>query len=555
MARSIEQIKAESRHLRGHVYDDLYNRDDSGVSEDSRQLMKFFGMYQQEDRDQRRAWKSAGLNPEHRFMVRVALAGGDMAAEQYLAIDALADDLGLGHFRLTSRQAVQLHGVHKGDLPELIQHLYQLGATTLAGCGDVERNVMCCPAPDGGGLVDEVRCLAQRVSHELKPQTRAYLELFVEGRKVWDVAEEEPLYGETYLPRKFKTGMAVQGDNCIDVYSQDIGLVAHPDSTGHLAAITVLVGGGLGHSHGVLRTHPVLAKPLGTVAPQDLLAVVTAILTVQRDYGNRDDRRFARMKYLVEAWGIDSFRQEVERRAGLSLEPPLPLGWQEAADHLGYHAISQNRGYLGLYIPQGRIAGTLKEVLRGIVADYRPALRITPQQNLLLLDLDRDVAFTIQDRLEAQGYLRAERLTPMRRAAMACVALPTCGLALAEAERVFLPLQQQIEEEWVKLGFRDMPLVVRMTGCPNNCVRAELAEIGFVGAAPGKYHIYLGGNRLGTRLNHKFRERVPYEELFRAIQPLLHWYAQERVADQSFGDWVESLGVDRLAARLEEVTS
>ncbi|MCY0878359.1 MAG: NADPH-dependent assimilatory sulfite reductase hemoprotein subunit [Firmicutes bacterium] len=555
MARSIEHIKQASHHLRGQVYDDLYHRPESGVSEESRQLMKFFGMYQQEDRDFKKLWKSEGKEPEHRFMVRVALAGGDMTADQYLALDALADAVGLGHFRLTSRQAVQIHGVHKGDLPALVQRLHQTGATSLAGCGDVERNVMCCPAPDAGGVRDEVRALAHQLASDLKPQTRAYLELFVEGRKVLEAVEEEPLYGEAYLPRKFKTGMAIAGDNCVDVYSHDIGLVAHPSPGGHLEAVTVLVGGGLGHSHGVQRTHPVLAQPLGTIAAEEVGRVATAIVTVQRDYGNREDRRFARMKYLVEAWGIDAFREEVERRAGLKLDAPRELTWQDQADHLGYHPLSDAKGYLGIYIPGGRIVGRLKETLRELVAEYRPHLRATPQQNLLWLDLTEREAQTIQARLEAAGCPPAETLSPTRRISMACVALPTCGLALAEAERVFFPLHQRIEEEWTTLGLREVPLVVRMTGCPNNCVRSELAEIGFVGSAPGRYHIYLGGNRSGTRLSRKFRERVPYEELFSTIQPLLHWYARERAEGQGFGDWVEAMGVDTLAARLEEVRS
>lgn len=554
MGKSVELIKAESRHLRGRVYEEVYQSVDLGVSEESRQIMKFFGLYMQEDRDERKVRKAQGLDPNLTFMVRVALAGGRLTADQYLALDALSDEIGLGHFRLTSRQAVQVHGIAKQGVPHLISTLHQLGATTLAGCGDVERNVMTCPIPDGG-IRDQVADIADQLARYLKPKTGAYLELFVNGQKVYDIQEEEPLYGDTYLPRKFKTGFAVEGDNCTDVYSDDLGIVAHPGPEGDLAAFTVIAGGGLGHSNGIPKTKAFLGQVLGRVHPEDLTRVVEAIVLTQRDHGNREDRKYARMKYLVEAWGIEAFRAEVERRAGVRFEAGEAPVFGPPQDHLGWHPTREGRRYLGLFIPQGRVVGGVREALYEIVDRFRPELRVTAQQNLLLLDVTEEARFEIEKLWQARGLDRAELMHAVSRVSMACVALPTCGLALAEAERVFPQLLGQIDVAWTRLGLAAMPLVVRMTGCPNNCVRSEMAEIGFVGASPGKYQVYLGGNPQGTRLAQKFRERVPLDALIPTIEPLLTWYAHERKAGQAFGDWVVEQGVETLTERLQEGVS
>lgn len=555
MGKSIEDIKAESHHLRGHVYEDMFESGDSRVSEDSRQIMKFFGMYLQEDRDERHARKVQGLDPNFTFMVRIALFGGRLTAHQYLAIDALADEIGAGHFRLTSRQAIQIHGIAKDGLPHLVSRLQAIDTTTLAGCGDVERNVMCCSAPDAGGIRDQVAAIADRLACHLKPKTGAYLELFVNGQKVHDIQEEEPLYGETYLPRKFKTGFAIAGDNCTDVLSDDIGVVAHPDKHGNIARFTILAGGGLGHSHGVSKTRAILAKPLGSIRPDRLVEVVEAIITIQRDQGNREDRRFARMKYLVDSWGVDLFRAEVERRSGVIFEPAEALNFSAPTDHLGWHAVNEDQGYLGLFIPGGRVQKQGRLALQEIVKTFNPDLRVTAQQNLLLWGLSESASREVNEIWRGYGLKPAETMPPTLRVSMACVALPTCGLALAEAERVFPAVLEQVDRIWTKLGLSAEPLVVRMTGCPNNCVRSEMAEIGFVGSGPGKYHIYVGGGPQGTRLAAKFRERVPLAALVPTIEPLLTWYAQDHQRGQSFGDWVAQVGVESLQERLQEVTS
>lgn len=548
MAKSVEQIKSESRHLRGHLYEEVFESLEPGVSEESRQMMKFFGMYMQDDRDQRRARKEAGLHPAHTFMARIALAGGHLHADQYLAIDDLSDDIGRGDFRLTSRQAIQIHGIAKRGLLPLVSRLHEIGTSTLAGCGDVERNIMTCPVPDGGNIRDQVRDIAESLSRTLKPRTAAYVELFVEGQKVYDVREEEPLYGDTYLPRKFKTGFAIEGDNCTDVLSDDIGIVAHTNDQRGLDSFTVIAGGGLGHSHGIPKTRAFLGQPLGRIRPEHLEDVVKAIVTIQRDYGNREDRRYARMKYLVDNWGLDVFRTQVEARSHIRFAPPGALGFQGAEDHLGWHP---SEGYLGLFVPQGRIVGNVRQALSHIVRAIRPDLRVTPQQNLLLVGLDETQKREAERIWRAHGLERAEALLPVSRISMACVALPTCSLALAEAERVFPELMRRLEREWMRLGLRSVSIVVRMTGCPNNCVRSEMAEIGFVGSSPGKYHIYLGGSPSGTRLATKFCERVPFDALIPTVLPLLEWYAKEREPQQAFGDWVYDVGMPLLAKEVQ----
>ncbi len=552
MAKSVEQIKAESHHLRGHLYEEVFESLEPGVSEESRQVIKFFGMYMQDDRDQRRARKEDGLDPAHTFMVRIAIPGGRLRADQYLAIEDLSDDIGRGDFRLTSRQAIQVHGIAKGKLSPLVSRLHKIGISTLAGCGDVERNIMTCPVPDGGGVRDQVRSVAESLSKTLKPRTGAYVELFVEGQRVYGIREEEPLYGDTYLPRKFKTGFAIEGDNCTDVFSDDIGIVAHADDQGDLENFTVIVGGGLGHSHGIPKTRAFLGQLLGRIRPENLEVVVKAIMTIQRDYGNREDRRYARMKYLVDNWGLDVFRTEVEARSEIRFAPPGGLGFQRAEDHLGWHP---EQRYLGLFVPQGRVVGSVRQAISHIVRAISPELCVTPQQNLLLVGIDQAQKREAERIWQEHGLKRAEALLSIHRISIACVALPTCSLALAEAERAFPELMQRLESEWVRLGLGSESIVVRMTGCPNNCVRSEMAEIGFVGSSPGKYHIYLGGSPAGTRLAIKFRERVLFDELIPTIIPLLEWYAEERRPQQAFGDWAHNLGMHLLEQRMQKVRS
>lgn len=559
MAKSVEAIKVASRYLRGTVFEDLYNNPESGLNADNQQLVKFFGMYQQENRDRRRERKLSQQSPEWSFMVRVATPGGDISAAQYLAIMNLLETIGEGHLRLTSRQAVQVHGVTKKDLTTLVQSVSTLGMTSLGGCGDVVRNVMSCPLPDHGGPRDHLRDIVRRLAMKFRPESTAYLELFVDQQKVFQVdSEVEPLYGDAYLPRKFKIGFAISGDNCTDIYTHDIGVVAHVDPDGSIGRFSLLVGGGLGHSHGVKATRPFLAQRLGDVQPPQLEAVLEAIITIQRDYGNRSERKFARMKYLVHEWGLEAFRAEVERRAAVVLEPSGTLIWNSPDDHLGFHALKGGDGSLGLLIPQGRIAADVKAALWHIATRFRLDMRITSQQNLLLLGVNETIHNELKEIFIRYGVLDklwADQMFALERLGMACVALPTCGLALAEAERVFPPLREAIFAAWTAAGFETEPLIVRMTGCPNNCVRSEMAEIGFVGSGPSKYHIYLGGSRVGDRLAELFLERVEYSDLASYIRTLIEWYACTRIDQETFGDWVIRKGVTVLRQYVQEVRS
>lgn len=535
----VEAIKQSSRHLRGNLFEDIYESPRSPVSPESMQLLKFHGLYQQDDRDVRRSRRASGQEPLYSFMIRIAVPAGRMTAEQYLAVDRQAEALGVDSLRLTSRQAIQLHGLAKQALPDLIRKLTTVELSSLAGCGDVVRNMMCCPEPKSHGQTSEVIAQAQAVAALLKPRTTAYRELWVDGTKAWDDGPEEPLYGETYLPRKFKCGFAFEGDNCIDVYSHDIGMVAHTDSLGRPSEYTVLVGGGLGRSHGLESTRAILAKPLGTIPGGELVDLITAIISIQRDYGNRDDRKFGRMKYLVEAWGLDQFRHMVEDRLGRRIPPPRPLSWNPPDDHLGWHEINQDEAYLGLPVANGRINNAghgLRQSLRRVIEQFQPEIRITPQQNLILAHLHPSQKESIYVALKDLAIPVVEDLPLTIRHGMACPALPTCGLALAESERVFPTLLKQIEKEWqVYGGLSD--LHVRMTGCPNNCARSFLSEIGIVGCSPGHYNIYLGGSQDGTRLNQLFRSRVPYDDIVQTLIPVFKLYHEAHRAGESFGDF------------------
>ncbi|AEJ40468.1 hypothetical protein TPY_2305 [Sulfobacillus acidophilus TPY] len=523
--------------MRGTVFDELYHNPDPGLSEANRQLVKFFGMYQQRDRDRKTSLDEA----VYTFMVRIATAAGSLTAAQYTVLDALAQDLGHGSLRLTTRQAVQIHGVAKNDLPALVQRLTAHDLTSLAGCGDVVRNVVACPWPDFGGPRDRVRAMAHLLSDHFKPQTRAYVELFVAGQKVWEAAEDEPLYGEQYLPRKFKIGLTVAGDNCIDVYSHDVGLVFHPATD----RWTVLVGGGLGQSQGVANTHAALAHSLGTITTEAVLPVVEAIVTVQRDFGRRDDRKFARLKYLIEDWGLNRLRAAVIERTKRALDPPVPLDWDPETDHLGLH----DPKVVGVWLPQGRIRDTATipwaRTLRHVIAQYQPCLQITPQHHLLLVCTEAEEAGAIRAALVDGGIPLPETLSPIRRYVMACPALPTCGLALAEAERVIDAVVAQIETKWQEVGLSPTDLRVRVTGCSNNCARSFLAEVGLVGAAPGRYHVYVGGTVRGTRLARLLEERIPLDAVPDVLEPIFRQYRETQAPQERFGDWCQRMAVGR----------
>lgn len=549
----VERIKEQSQGLRGRLTGELGEATDH-FSEAGKQLLKFHGIYQQDDRDDRSNGK------QYSFMLRSRLPGGRLTAEQYLVHEALADAYANGTLRLTTRQAIQLHGVLKGDLQATLRGINEALATTLGACGDVVRNVTCCPAPEGGPLRDAIERVTQQISDHFLPQTRAYHEVWLGDEKVYDGAEHvetiEPIYGKAYLPRKFKIGIAYPGDNCVDVYTQDVGLLAVAGE-GQLAGFNVLVGGGLGMTHKKAETYPRLADTLAFVAPEEVLKVIEHIVGIQRDHGDRTERRHARMKYLVAEWGLPRFRRELEDRLGYTLRDPVPTPPLELDLHLGWHAQEDGRYYLGLSVENGRVEdrGTrrLKTGLHALLVRFRPDVRLTPNQDVLLSGIHADERDEVEAILRDHGIPLPEELSNARKYSMACPALPTCGLAITEAERVLPGVIDRFEEELAGLGLAGETLSIRMTGCPNGCARPYVADIGFVGRSLDQYTVFLGGRTDGTRLNQPFRDLVPLDELVATVRPVLVLFAQERRPGESFGDFCHRIGPDALQAYTENV--
>jgi sulfite reductase (ferredoxin) len=548
---SNEAIKLNSRNLRGTLAQAL----DAGLThfeENDVQLLKFHGSYQQEDRDRRRERKAAGLEKAYQFMVRSRIPGGVLTAEQYLAHDEIAQRYGNGTIRLTTRQGIQLHGVLGAGLRPTIRAINDALITTLAACGDVNRNVMACPTPPRNAVEAEVRAFAGRIAERLTPKTRAYHEIWIDGERLEDgvpAPEDEPIYGPTYLPRKFKIGVAAPGDNCIDAYTQDIAFVADADRR-TLRGFTVLIGGGMGSTHGKSETYPRLASPLCYALPEEVLEIAESIVTIQRDYGDRKNRRHARMKYLVEERGVAWFREELERRLGRRVADPIDVRFDALHDHLGWHEDVDGRWYLGLHVSCGRIADKngvlLRTALREVIARFSPGIRITGQQNILLTGIATPDRFAIERHLARYGVAADPAALGLKRFAMACPALPTCGLAVAEAERALPSVVEGVAHLLEELGFGHETLEIRMTGCPNGCARPRMGDIGIVGRSLGIYDLFVGGDAQGTRINAFFAKGVALEKIPEVLRPALERWRAERYEGERFGDFAARYGVERL---------
>jgi sulfite reductase beta subunit-like hemoprotein len=539
----VEVAKRQGRHLRGTIGETLAS-EAARFGEDDVSLLKFHGTYQQDDRDLRRARETAGEGKAYSFMVRVAIPAGAVTAEQYLGLEEIADQHGNYTLRVTTRQGFQFHGVLKGDLKATIAGVNQKLLTTIAACGDVERNVMGCSAPLGDADHAAVREVASAIARELRPATRAYHEIWLDGEKQISTEEEEPFYGDRYLPRKFKTAVGLSNDNCVDIWSQDVGLLAIV-SDGRLQGFNLLVGGGLGMTHNKGDTAARLAEPLGFVPILNGVEAVRIVAAIFRDHGNRADRRHARLKYLLAEWGIQRFREEFQRRASFPLGPAVALPPLPFHDHLGRHRQNDGRLFYGVFIQSGRIVDTpghaLKTALHEIVTRLRPGVRLTGQQNLLLTDLDADGIETVERILQAHGVALPTALSAARRFSMACPALPTCGLAVAESERAIPGILDEFEAELDVLGLRDAPITIRMTGCPNGCARPYTADLAFVGRSLGLYNVYVGGGLAGDRLVDLYRADVPQEALLAAVRPLLVRWAAERAQGEALGDFYQRL--------------
>ena len=554
---AVEEIKTSSGGLRGTLPVEVADGS-THFSETARHLLKFHGAYEQDDRDARRARKDAGEEPAYSFMVRAKLPGGVLTGRQYQVFDALAGRYANGTLRVTTRQDFQLHGVVKGDLKGTIAAMNAALVTTLGACGDVVRNVVTCPAPARDPVRQEVLGIAARLSAHLLPATRAYHEIWLNGERVTEDRGEnaaEVLYGARYLPRKFKIGFGSPDDNCCDVHSNDLGFLTLRDG-GTIEGFNVLVGGGLGATHNKPNTYPRLASPLAFVRREDVCRVSEAVVAVHRDYGDRTNRKHARLKYVIDDHGLPWFRERVEEFLGRPLGPARPVEVTDIHDHLGWHDEGDGWWFHGVYVEHGRIADTsdvrLRTALREIVTRVRPdvGIRLTPQQNILITGIAERRRTLVARILADHGVSDVTEVSPVRRWSMACPALPTCGLALAEAERALPGVLATLEHELARLGIPGAELTVRMTGCPNGCARPYTADLAFVGRSADRYTVYVGGTMLGTRLGVAYADLVRRDDLVGVVRPLLERYQRERLPNERFGDYAHRVGVEPVGARV-----
>lgn len=554
----VEIIKDQSRQLRGTLGQELMSDVDHFCA-DSEQLLKPHGIYQQDDRDSRKA-KTAEGKPKgkaYMFMVRTRVPGGKVTADQFLAHLDLCERYGNGTLRITSRQGFQLHGVIKENLKAAVAGINHTLLTTQGACGDNSRNVMSCPAPIKNNPVrNEMQALADKTAELFRAKSTAYHEIWLtddSGTKQ-NVAEwqpvEEPIYGLHYLPRKFKIAFALPDDNCIDIYTQDLGFLAIVEND-RIAGYNVLVGGSMGVTPSAEKTFVALAKRMAYVAPDQVLGVAEAIVKVQRDFGNREDRKRARMKYLIHDWGLVKFKAKVEEYYGQKLPEPHPADVTDAPDHIGWYEQGDGKLFLGINIECGRIKDEgdlrIKTGLRTLIEKYRFPMRLTALQSIILCDINPRDKEAINEHLRSHGIKQAHELTLTRRFSIACPAFPTCGLSITESERALPGVIDQLEVELGRLGLINERISVHMTGCPNGCARPYTPDIGFVGKTLGKYTIFLGGNTQGTRLAFNYKDLVPHDELVPSLIPVLEQFKTQRQNGESFGDFCARVGIEGLA--------
>ncbi|MCD8796801.1 assimilatory sulfite reductase (NADPH) hemoprotein subunit [Mammaliicoccus sciuri] len=542
----MEHIKNRSNYLRGTIKEGLADEITGAIAEDDTKLLKFHGSYMQDDRDIRDERRKQKLEPAYSFMIRVRVPGGTATADQWIAMDDISTEYANNTIKLTTRQAFQFHGILKRNLKSSMQSIHHAVMDSLAACGDVNRNVMCNPNPYQSGVHKEVDTLATKISDHLSPQTGAYHEIWLDDEKIVDTKEEvEPMYGKTYLPRKFKIGIAVPPSNDIDVYSQDIGLIAVIEDD-QLVGFNVTVGGGMGMTHGDTKTYPQVGRLLGYFPKEEAVDVCEKILTIQRDYGNRENRKNARFKYTVDRVGVDFVREELNKRLGWEIEEAKPFEFKHNGDRYGWTEGS-GKWHFTLFIQNGRVKDTsdykLKTALREIAEIHTGDFRLTPNQNLIIANVAKSKKQQIQKIIDQYGITDGEHYTGLRRNSMACVAFPTCGLAMAESERYLPTLINKIEGLLDEAGLNEEEITIRMTGCPNGCARPALAEIAFIGKAPGKYNMYLGGGFTGNRLNKLFKENIGEDEILESLKPILIQYGKEKNDGEHFGDFVIRKGI------------
>jgi sulfite reductase (NADPH) hemoprotein beta-component len=534
-----ERIKTQSKHLRGTIADDLTDDITGGFTADNFQLIRFHGMYQQDDRDIRNERTKQKLEPLHNVMLRARLPGGIIKPEQWLAIDKFAEESSIyGSIRLTTRQTFQFHGVLKPHIKLMHQTLNKVGIDSIATAGDVNRNVLCTSNPVESEVHQEAYEWAKKISEHLLPKTKAYAEIWLDGEKV--ETTEEPILGDTYLPRKFKTTVVIPPHNDIDVHANDLNFVAIAEN-GKLVGFNLLVGGGLAMTHGDESTYPRKADDFGFLPLSATLDVAAAVVTTQRDWGNRVNRKNAKTKYTLERVGVETFKQEVERRAGITFEASRPYTFTSRGDRFGWVEGIDGKHHLTLFIENGRILDLkdkpLKTGCKEIAKIHQGDFRITANQNLIVAGVPADQKEAIEKIAVDHGLMQAE-VSNQRLNSMACVALPTCPLAMAEAERYLPGTVDELETLLAKHGIAEKSIIYRVTGCPNGCGRAMLAEVGLVGKGPGKYNFYLGGNLEGTRIPRMYRENISHDEIMTILDELIGKWAKEGEQNEGFGDFL-----------------
>ncbi|WP_445429949.1 assimilatory sulfite reductase (NADPH) hemoprotein subunit [Bacillus atrophaeus] len=545
----VEDIKEKSDYLRGTLKEVMLDRISAGIPDDDNRLMKHHGSYLQDDRDLRNERQKQKLEPAYQFMLRVRMPGGVSTPAQWLVMDDLSQKYGNNTLKLTTRETFQMHGILKWNMKKTIQEINAALLDTIAACGDVNRNVMCASNPYQSEIHTEVYEWSKKLSDDLLPRTRAYHEIWLDEERVAgtpETEEVEPMYGPLYLPRKFKIGIAVPPSNDVDVFSQDLGFIAIVEE-GKLVGFNVAIGGGMGMTHGDQATYPQLAKVIGFCKPEQMYDVAEKVITIQRDYGNRSVRKNARFKYTVDRLGVETVKAELENRLGWSLAEAKAFHFDHNGDRYGWVKGVEGKWHFTLFVEGGRITDyddyKLMTGLREIAKVHTGEFRLTSNQNLIISNVTSQNKDAISSLIEKYGLTDGRQHSALRRSSIACVALPTCGLAMAEAERYLPVLIDKIEDIVNENGLRDEEITIRMTGCPNGCARHALGEIGFIGKAPGKYNMYLGAAFDGSRLSKMYRENIGEEEILSELNVLLSRYAKERNEGEHFGDFVIRAGV------------
>lgn len=543
-----EGMKERSNHLRGNILADLRS-DAPAVTEETYELLKFHGSYEGYNRDTATERKKAGLDKEYEFMLRMRIPGGRLGAKEYLVLDALSDKYANSTLKITTRETIQFHVIMKGDFWDMLHEINLAGMTTIAGCGDVARNVMATPAPINDNIHNTIQKVLYELDTVLKPKTKAYHEIWVNGEVAATSQEDEPLYGETYLPRKFKVGVCQPEDNSIDLLSHDLGFAAHFDGQ-ELVGYNVYLGGGQGMQHNNAKTYPRVASAICFIPPQDLIKCAEAVVKLQRDNGDRTDRRRARLKYLVEERGIEWTKKTLEEYFGGPLEAPRPERKWVVVDHMGWHEQGDGKLYFGMPIESGRIKDwdviKYRSAIREVLQKYGMRIIFTPDQNLIFCDVDPAWKDDITAIMKAHKVPLLEDISNLARNFIACVAMPTCGKALAEAERITAPVVVGLEKVMEKHGVLNEKIAVHMTGCPNGCARPYTGDIGIVGRMPGHYVIFIGGDFETTRLNTQVFDKVPEAEIPVALDPMFALYAANKNAGEGFGDFCHRYGIDKV---------